>query len=459
MQVSDKPNFENLTTNLSSLDSQNFSQTFDDKNPPNPQLIDACVHCGFCLSTCPSYRVIGKETDSPRGRIYLMDGINEGDIPLSPAIAQHFDSCLGCLACVTTCPSGVQYDQLIEATRAQMERNHPRSLAEKLLRQFIFSTFPYPNRLRVLLAPLLAYQKLGLQKLMRSQSWLEKFLPKQLVAMESFLPELVPQSFQDTFPEVIPAKGVQRYRVGMLLGCVQRVFLPEVNNATVRVLTANGCEVIVPKLQGCCGALSHHQGKEAQTLDLAKQTIDVFSDLNLDAILINASGCGHTLKEYGHILKDDPEYAEKAKAFSQKVKDVQEFLDNVGLTTKLSPLQDQPLAIAYQDACHMLHGQKISLEPRRLLRQIPNVQLKESVDAALCCGSAGIYNILQPEVGHELGEIKVENLTDTGAQVIASANVGCITQIRKHLKLQNKDVLLMHPMELLDYSIRGKKIN
>jgi glycolate oxidase iron-sulfur subunit len=458
MQVSDQPNPDNLTPNLN-LDSPIFSQTFDAKNPPNPQLIDACVHCGFCLSTCPSYRVIGKETDSPRGRIYLMDGINEGDIPLSPAIAQHFDSCLGCLACVTTCPSGVQYDQLIESTRAQMERNHQRSLPEKLLRQFIFSTFPYPNRLRVLLAPLLAYQKLGLQKLVRSTGWLEKFLPKQLAAMESVLPELTPQSFQDHLPEVIPAQGEKRYRVGMLLGCVQRVFLPEVNNATVRVLTANGCEVVVPKLQGCCGALSHHQGQEAQTLELAKQIINAFADLNLDVVLVNASGCGHTLKEYGHILKYDPNYAERARLFSQKVKDVQEFLDHVGLTAKLSPLQEKPLSIAYQYACHMLHGQKISLEPRRLLRQIPNVQLRESVDASLCCGSAGIYNILQPEVGDELGEMKVTNLTDTGAQLIASANVGCITQIRKHLQLQHKNVLLMHPMELLDYSIRGKKLD
>lgn len=455
MQVSDQPNSENRNTDLRG---DSLFPAFDSKNPPNPQLIDACVHCGFCLSTCPSYRVIGKETDSPRGRIYLMDGINEGEIPLSPAIAQHFDSCLGCLACVTTCPSGVQYDQLIEATRAQTERNHPRSLPEQLLRKFIFATFPYPKRLRVLLAPLLAYQKLGLQKLQRSLGWLEKLLPKQILAMESLLPNLTPQSFQDNFPEVIAAKGEKRYRVGMLLGCVQRVFLPEVNNATVRVLTANGCEVVVPKLQGCCGALSHHQGQEAQTLELAKQTIDAFADLHLDAILVNASGCGHTLKEYGHILKNDPDYAAKAALFSQKVKDVQEFLDRVGLTAKLSPLQDRPLAIAYQDACHMLHGQKISLEPRRLLRQIPNVQLKESVDAALCCGSAGIYNILQPEVGHELGEMKVTNLTDTGAQLIASANVGCITQIRKHLKLQNKNTPLMHPMELLDYSIRGKKL-
>ena len=457
MQVSDKSSFENIS--IKNQNNNEIVPSFDTKNPPSPELIDACVHCGFCLSTCPSYRIIGKETDSPRGRIYLMDGINEGDIPLSPAITQHFDTCLGCLACVTTCPSGVQYDQLIEATRAQVERNYPRSLPEQLLRKFIFATFPYPNRLRVLLAPLLVYQKLGFQKLLRSTGWLEKFLPEQITAMESVLPELTPAAFKDNLPEVIPAKGEKRYRVGMILGCVQRVFLPEVNNATVRVLTANGCEVVIPKSQGCCGALTHHQGQEAQTLELAKQTIDTFANLNLDAVLINASGCGHTLKEYGHILKDDPNYAEKAKVFSSKVKDVQEFLDNVGLTAKLSPLQDEPLAIAYQDACHMLHGQKISLEPRHLLRQIPNVQLRESVDAALCCGSAGVYNILQPEVGHELGEMKVNNLTDTGAEVIASANVGCITQIRKHLKLQNKNVLLMHPMELLDYSIRGKKLD
>ena len=460
MQVSDPSPNSPAANAATNADLSTLIKGFDSSNPPNPQLIDACVHCGFCLSTCPSYRVIGKETDSPRGRIYLMDGINEGDIPLSPAIAQHFDTCLGCLACVTTCPSGVQYDQLIEATRAQVERNHPRSLPEQLLRKFIFSTFPYPQRLRVLLAPLLIYQKLGLQKLLRSTGWLSKFLPQQIAAMESVLPTLTPEAFQDNLPELIPAQGTKRYRVGVLLGCVQRVFLPEVNNATVRVLTANGCEVVIPKSQGCCGALSHHQGQEAQTLDLARQMIDSFADLELDAILINASGCGHTLKEYGHILKNDRQYAAKAQEFALKVKDVQEFLDQVGLTATLSPLRDNnhPLAIAYQDACHMLHGQKISLEPRRLLRQIPNVELRESVDAALCCGSAGIYNILQPEVGHELGDQKVTNLTDTGAEVIASANVGCITQIRKHLQLQNKQVLLMHPMELLDYAIRGKKL-
>jgi glycolate oxidase iron-sulfur subunit len=430
------------------------SQGFDAQNPPDPKLIDACVHCGFCLSTCPSYRVLGTEMDSPRGRIYLMDGINEGQIPLSPATSQHFDSCLGCLACVTTCPSGVRYDQLIESTRMQVERNTARSLAEKLLRQLIFSLFPYPNRLRLLLRPMGLYQKTGLQKLVRSLGFLHQISP-QLAAMEAMLPPIPAEAFHESFPEIIPAQGKKRYRVGLLLGCVQRLFNPAVNAATIRVLTANGCEVVIPPSQGCCAALTHHQGQEDQTKTLARQMIDSFADSAVDAVVINASGCGHTLKEYGHILADDPQYATAAQAFATKVKDVQEFLAEVGLTAPLSPLQDHPLTMVYQDACHMLHGQKISVQPRQLLKQIPGVQLREPVDAALCCGSAGIYNILQPDVAAELGQQKVENLTQTGAAVIASANIGCFVQISRHLDLQAKSVPVLHPMQLLDYSIRG----
>lgn len=428
--------------------------SFDAQNPPDTSVIDSCVHCGFCLSTCPSYRVIGKETDSPRGRIYLMDAINEGTVPFSEVAVQHFDTCLGCLACVTTCPSGVQYDKLIEATRSQVARNHPRSLPEKLLRQLIFGLFPYPDRLRWLMRPVGLYQKTGLQKLVRSIGLLKQVSP-QLAAMEAMLPPLSPQAFQDSLPEVIPAQGSRRYRVGLLLGCVQRLFNPEVNDATVRVLTANGCEVVIPKVQGCCGALPHHQGEEAQTRSLARQLIDSFAETGIDYLLINASGCGHTLKEYGHILQEDPTYAAKAKAFAEQVRDVQEFLAEVGLTATLSPLQDAPLRMVYQDACHMLHGQKISLQPRQLLRQIPGVQLREPLDAAICCGSAGVYNILQPEVAEELGRQKVRNLLNTGATVIASANIGCFVQISRHLTLQNQSVPVLHPMQLLDYSIRG----
>lgn len=428
--------------------------SFDAQNPPDTSVIDSCVHCGFCLSTCPSYRVIGKETDSPRGRIYLMDAINEGTVPFSEVAVQHFDTCLGCLACVTTCPSGVQYDKLIEATRSQVARNHPRSLPEKLLRQLIFGLFPYPDRLRWLMRPVGLYQKTGLQKLVRSIGLLKQVSP-QLAAMEAMLPPLSPQAFQDSLPEVIPAQGSRRYRVGLLLGCVQRLFNPEVNDATVRVLTANGCEVVIPKVQGCCGALPHHQGEEVQTRSLARQLIDSFAETGIDYLLINASGCGHTLKEYGHILQEDPTYAAKAKAFAEQVRDVQEFLAEVGLTATLSPLQDAPLRMVYQDACHMLHGQKISLQPRQLLRQIPGVQLREPLDAAICCGSAGVYNILQPEVAEELGRQKVRNLLNTGATVIASANIGCFVQISRHLTLQNQSVPVLHPMQLLDYSIRG----
>jgi glycolate oxidase iron-sulfur subunit len=386
-----------------------------------------------------------------------MDGINSGEVELTQASIQHFDSCLGCLACVTTCPSGVQYDKLIEATRAQVVRNTDRPLIETLIRQVIFALFPYPDRLRLLLRPIGLYQKIGLQKWLRSTGLLQRISP-QLAAMEGMLPAIPEAAWRDTLPQVISAQGLKRYRVGLLLGCVQRLFNPAVNEATVRVLTANGCEVVIPPSQGCCGALSHHQGQEAQAQALARQTIDTFTAANVDYILINASGCGHTLKEYGHILQDDSQYRDRATTFSTQVRDVQEFLADIGLTTPLTALQAEPLIMVYQDACHMLHGQKISVQPRQLLKQIPGVTLREPIDAALCCGSAGVYNILQPEVAHELGQQKASNLTNTGAQVIASANIGCYVQISKHLKLQNKMVPVLHPMQLLDLSIQGKQL-
>ena len=421
------------------------------------ELIDTCVHCGFCLATCPSYRIINKETDSPRGRIYLMDAINKGEASFDTGISEHFDTCLGCLACTTICPAGVQYDKLIAATRTQVEENQPRSLGAKLIRTLIFNLFPYPNRLRLFLPSFWLYQKLGLQKLVQLTGLLAKLSPS-LAAMESVLPPIDFNSITYNFPEVIPARGEKRYRVGMILGCVQRLFFSPVNMATLRVLTANGCEVVIPKNQGCCAALPAHQGQEAQAQTLAKQTIDSFADRDLDYIIINAAGCGHTLKEYGSILGEDPEYAAKAEQFAAKVKDVQEFLFAVGMTAKLAPLTHGELTLVYQDACHLLHGQKISLQPRQLLQQIPGVKLKEPQDAAVCCGSAGVYNLLQPEVADELGQQKVANLLAAGGELIASSNPGCSLQIKKHLSLQGKEMPLLHPMELLDYSIRGIKL-
>jgi glycolate oxidase iron-sulfur subunit len=430
---------------------------FDDRHPPAADLIDACVHCGFCLSTCPSYRVLGTEADSPRGRIYLMNGINTGEIPLSEVAVEHFDTCLGCLACTTTCPSGVQYDKLIEATRMQVARNHPRSGWEKLYRQFIFNVFPYPDRLKSLLAPLYLYQKMGLQKLVRQTKVVDRLSP-QLAAMEANLPALDASAFNNTYPEVVPAVGKKRYRVGMLLGCVQRLFFDSVNRSTLNVLTANGCEVVIPSSQGCCAALPHHQGEEEQAKTMARQTINAFDVPDLDYIIINAAGCGHTLKEYDRILADDKEYRDQAIAFQKKVRDVQEFLIEVGMTATLAPISTEELLLVYQDACHLLHGQKISVQPRQLLKQIPQVRLKEPLDAALCCGSAGVYNLLQPEVARELGMAKAQNLLDTGAKAIVSPNPGCSLQISRYLAEKKATIPVYHPMQLLDLSIRREKL-
>lgn len=433
------------------------SPSFDGSAPPEQSLIDACVHCGFCLPTCPSYRVIGKENDSPRGRIYLMDAINKGEAPLSPASVEHFDTCLGCLACTTACPSGVQYDKLISNVRPQIQRNHPRPIKQKAIRQLIFSLFPYPDRIRLLLTPLVLYQKLGISKLLQKTGLLKQLSPN-LAAMESLLPPVTASCFSDNLPEEIPASTDKRYRVGMILGCVQRVFFSDVNQATARVLSANGCEIIVPRSQGCCSALPEHQGETAQAQALARQMIDSFEDTKVEYIIINAAGCGHTLKEYGHILADDPAYAERAKSFAAKVRDVQEFLVEIGFKATLHPLQEGPLVTVYQDACHLLHGQKISRQPRQLLQKIPGLVLKEPLDAALCCGSAGVYNMLQPEIAEELGQMKATNLLKTGATLIASSNPGCSLQIKLSLEKQGQKVMLKHPMELLDLSIRGEKL-
>jgi glycolate oxidase iron-sulfur subunit len=430
---------------------------FDLRHPPDPQLIDSCVHCGFCLSTCPSYRVLGTEMDSPRGRIYTMDAINKGEIPLSPTVAAHFDTCLGCLACVTTCPSGVRYDLLIESMRPQIERHHPRPLVERLYRQFIFGLFPYPDRLRILLFPLVVYQKSGLQQLVRNTGLLPKLSP-HLAGMEGNLPQLNFADLNPSYPTVVPAQGEQRYRVGLILGCVQKLFFDRVNQATIRVLTANGCEVIIPPSQGCCAALPQHQGQTSQAEAMAKQMIDSFQGYELDAVIINAAGCGHTLKDYGHMLAEDLAYAMPAQEFADQVKDVQEFLASIELVTPLQAISAAPLTVVYQDACHLIHGQKISAQPRQLLRLIPQVQLKEPVDAGLCCGSAGIYNMLQPEVAEELGQQKVTNLLNTGASLIASANPGCSLQISKHLAAQGQTVPVYHPIELLDLAIRGEQL-
>jgi glycolate oxidase iron-sulfur subunit len=421
---------------------------YDAHHPPSDELIDKCVHCGFCLPVCPTYVLWNEEMDSPRGRIYLMKMVADGTANINETWVNHFDACLGCMACVTACPSGVEYGKLIEATRAQIERRYTRPAAEKRFRRLLFSIFPRPDRLHALLLPLRLYQKAGLQSLVR-RAGIPKLLPARFRAMEALLPQ-VPA--QETLPELIPAQGERRRRVGLLLGCVQRVLFPQVNAATARVLAAEGCEVVAPKAQPCCGALLVHAGEEEQAVQLARQTINAFEKAQVDAVVINAAGCGSNVKEYGHLLRDDPEYAERAKAFAAKCRDVSEFLSELEPHATRHAL---PLRVAYHDACHLQHAQGVRLQPRTVLGRIPQLELLEIAEAAICCGSAGIYNLVQPEAATELGDRKASHIAALEADIVVSANPGCLLQLQSALARAGRKLPVRHFIELLDASIRG----
>ena len=332
--------------------------SFDAHHPPEKEDIDDCVHCGFCLPACPTYVLWGEEMDSPRGRIYMIKKAAEGEAPLDNRFRQHMDRCLGCMACMTACPSGVEYNKLIEPVRAQIERNLPRSVGENIFRELIFATFPHPARLRLLSFPLLMYQKSGLRSLVRSVG-ISKLLPKRLRAMESLLPDV--PSDRHKLPPVIRPEGVQRKRVGLLSGCVQQVFFAHVNAATARVLAAEGCEVLVPRGQGCCGALMVHSGLEDEAIALAKKMIAAFEAAEVDTVVINSAGCGSTMKEYGHLLRDDPDWHARATAFSAKCKDISEVLCDLEPRSPRHPLK---LRVAYHDACHLQHAQGVHAQPR-----------------------------------------------------------------------------------------------
>jgi glycolate oxidase iron-sulfur subunit len=425
------------------------ASAFDAHHPPSREIIDQCVHCGFCLPVCPTYVLWNEEMDSPRGRIYLMKLAADGKSDMNPQWVSHFDSCLGCMACMTACPSGVDYGKLIEATRSQIERNHHRSIAEKLYRRFIFSTFTRPDRLRMLRLPLLAYQKSGAQAVLRRTGILN-LLPKKVRSMEALMPQLGASEF---IPSVTPAQGSQRRRVGLLLGCVQREFFPQVNAATVRVLAAEGCEVVAPQDQPCCGALLVHAGEEASAIVLARKTIDAFESANVDTIITNAAGCGSNVKEYGHLLRDDPQYAAPAKAFSSKCKDVTEFLAGLKPRAQRNPLK---LRVAYHDACHLQHAQGIRLQPRSLLASIPGIELVEIPESAVCCGSAGIYNLVQPDAADALGDRKAQLVAPLNVDVIATGNPGCLLQLQSALARSGRKIPVVHTIQLLDSSLRAR---
>ncbi len=435
----------------------------------DPAATDPCVHCGFCLPTCASYLALGTEMDSPRGRIHALKAIEAGDLTLDATVTSHFDSCLGCLACVTACPSGVRYDDLIEATRPKLNNAELRTPVQRAWRRLLFALLPYPNRLRTALQAVRGYAGSPVQALAR-RSGLWRLAGPQLDAMEQLLPPLTTESFQDDFPVVVPAQGERRARVGLVLGCVQRVFDPAVNQAVVRVLSANGVEVVIPPAQGCCGAVTHHQGEEAHTGQLAGALIASFEAAigpgkpagaePLDAVLVAASGCGHTLKAYPRLV---------GGSFQAPVADVHEFLAQLGLSPafqqSLQPLKhpdgepaspQRPLPVAYHDACHMIHGQGITAEPRNLLKAIPHIRLREPLEAGVCCGSAGIYNLVQPEEAASLGQRKAADLAGSGAALVASANIGCTLQIRRHLSDQNRPIAVLHPIQLLERSFSGQ---
>jgi len=418
------------------------------------RLLDDCVHCGFCLPACPTYQSWGEEMDSPRGRIHLMKMLADGKEPLTQAAVDHFDRCLGCMACVTACPSGVKYDVLIEETRALVERSHQRRLADRMFRGMIFALFPYPRRLRLALALQLIYQRTGLRWLAHRLG-LVRLLPRRLRNLEAMMPPVTLRALTDRLPAALPATGTRRARVAVLPGCVQRVYFPEVNQATLRVLAAEGCEVVVPPSLGCCGALSLHAGRDDEARRFARAAIAALEATGADAIAVNAAGCGSSMKEWGHRFAGDPAWAERAAAIAAKVVDVSELLAAQGPVAPRHPVR---LKVAYHDACHLAHAQRIRAQPRALLAAIPGLELVE-LDSDTCCGSAGVHNLLEPESAREIGQRKVESVLAAAPDLLVSANPGCTLQIQMLLRERGMALRTAHPIEVLDASIRGAPLD
>jgi glycolate oxidase iron-sulfur subunit len=421
------------------------STAFAQLKPLEP-LMDKCVHCGFCLSTCPSYLLLGQEMDSPRGRIYLMRAGTQSRVTMSEAVVAHFDSCLGCMACETACPSGVRYAPLIEETRAAIEHHHQRSRADRLFRRLLFWTLPYPARLRLLSMPL------ALVRLLRRFPRLLSLLPARIGNLITLAPDPRPGG---TIPARTSATGARRARVGLVTGCVQRVFFGDVNAATARLLAAEGCEVVAPP-QGCCGALALHAGRDEDARQFARDLIRAFDDPTLDAVVINAAGCGSTMKGYGELLRHDPVWAARARAFSARVRDVSEILANLRPVRAVKHALN--LRVAYHDACHLAHAQGIRREPRELIESIPGVTLVPLADSEICCGSAGIFNLVEPGMASELGRRKASRIAEAGPDVVVTSNPGCMLQIGAHARAAGQPARILHIVELLDASVRNQPI-
>jgi len=421
---------------------------FDDIDRPQKKIVDDCVHCGFCLSACPTYIETGNELDSPRGRIYLMGSVLDNKIPLSDSVVEHLDKCLGCLACETACPSGVEYRFLIEASRSQIERNYKRSAGDKLFRGLLFSILPYPKKLGRILPFIYLYNKSGIRKLFNSFGVLKR-ISSSLNRLEQMIPDVDTMRVKE-FPEVITPDKEKKYRVALLTGCIQNVFFSETNISTISVLKKLGCEIVIPGEQSCCGALSVHTGRLGEGRDFARKIIDIFSSLDVDAFIINSAGCGSAVKEYAYLLSEDPNYSQKAKRLAEKTKDIMEFIDEIGIDRNLNVLN---MKITYQDACHISHGQNIRSAPRNILSKIPGLELIEMKNSDTCCGSAGLYNILQPDLAEDILAKKIESIENTSAECIVAGNPGCLLQIQKGLRERKRNLKIAHPIEILDKSL------
>jgi len=402
-----------------------------------------CVHCGLCLNQCPTYRALQLEPESPRGRIHLVKAAAEGRIELNERFAEHLYLCLLCRACESACPSGVQYGHIAEAAREQL--GPPGSELGRAVLNFVFTQMlPYRNRLRFAFALLRLYQRSGLQRIARL------FLPKKLAEMEQLLPA-IPSRFFKPHAGIAPAIGARRARIAMLDGCVMPLLFGSVNNATVRVLQRNGCDVIFPSQQSCCGALNVHNGETTAAKQMARRNIDAFLDADVEAVIVNAAGCGATMKEYGHLLRDDPDYRDKAERFSARVKDAGEFLADLGLVGELHPVE---MTVTYQDPCHLVHGQRIRNQPRKLLQAIPGLKLVEMEGADRCCGSAGIYNLTHSGMSQHLLKEKMQSIAATGSEAIVAPNPGCMLQLRSGASRFGPDLKVYHLMDLLDRAYR-----
>ncbi|MET0169339.1 MAG: glycolate oxidase subunit GlcF [Aliihoeflea sp.] len=422
-----------------------LAQLADPHVAESEKILRTCVHCGFCTATCPTYVTLGNELDSPRGRIYLIKDMLENDRAADDTVVTHIDRCLSCLSCMTTCPSGVHYMHLVDHARAHIEKTYRRPFMDRMIRSLLAATLPYPDRMRA---------SLKLAGLGRAFAGLFRSVPglKPLAAMLDLAPKSIPAASPISKPGTHDAQGGRKGRVALLTGCAQSVLDPGINEATVRLLTRLGVEVVVPQGEGCCGALVHHMGREEDALDAARRNVDVWAREadagGLDAIVITASGCGTTIKDYGFMLRLDPAYAQKAARVSELAKDVTEYLATLDLP---APAIEPDLTVAYHSACSMQHGQKIVRQPKALL-QAAGFAVREPLEGHLCCGSAGTYNILQPEISKRLRDRKVNNIEATGADIVATGNIGCMTQIASGSTLP-----IVHTVALLDWAYGGPK--